>query len=1102
MFAVCHNWDRLRGKLYCQAPMSAKTPLRKGAKRLPRCDTLPRNWKKSQPKASDNENTNTSSSFSRGAGRATSKRTRSKRKKAMTMRIQSPAVGKLSSSSSALLSCTVSPTNLAGDSPTAKALRGAFHRTASRKRLQGGSRLGGSDANIRVYVRVRPEGVSATSPSSNSEANETVFQDNLDSPNSFAAGEKPFEVTSETTLVHRISGKHGKTFTFDGIFDSVECSQSRVFETLGQRQVDKALCGFNGSLFAYGQTGSGKTYTMLGPSSASLNEHDHDEHAGLIPRVLAYLFEKKRMAEAIPEEGNPSKDSPISQQVDNDDAKVVSSSTPSCTKTMPSARKISDLTVRVSYLEIYRERIADLLNVQEISKTSKAFTVSSTSSKIRAPSLRLKEDKKTGPFVEGLRQIVVKSPEEALSIMAKGNESRTMASTKMNNTSSRSHAVFTICIDGKIDENFGDSKHDNRKEGRKKQSVQRRRFSSRINLVDLAGSERQSGTGATGVRQKEGSAINKSLSVLGTVIMNLVDIGDGKARHIHYRDSKLTFLLRDSLGGNTFTTIIATVTSLPKHAQETLSTLHFAQRAKSVRNRVTRNVITDDATRVQELQREVRRLKRQIRSEARGNSDEGAKLTRKGPFSMAAAGLARLDEKEAADAALRNAKEARAQLKAELNEQIAKEVALQKQYKQVEDKMSRMAAERDKAVQDAAAREQELEELRLEHATLASKRRRSSISFRRRQSRMSAIGAPLSPILPEGLMDRIQEQVRTEKKNKELALGVKEEQQSTCTAMQTDPVKFAKDVPRSSASTMTTSSLKSTAAQTAETEQSEVSIVTNDSSVQCELEFDEVLSTAKTDRDLRNLNAQELLRELLNQRKYLEEAQSSISKLSATAANTQKELSEECNVLRERCDVLESEKASLLLKQNKISQNTHISPNINNSLILGSSLLPPPSFALMSHKAVDMSNGLMKVMEQKLEKKCEELELIKTEKEALKAENRRLRTSAKRLGSLGNRSSTNSLYSDVEGNENRNTMRAGSLRNSRNSSFGSPYGQNSTSKLSISKSSSSSRASSPVLGGGGVSGPPGPKREDSFSSGTNTRTSVRARSSLKDLFYN
>jgi hypothetical protein len=421
----------------------------------------------------------------------------------------------------------------------------------------------------------------------------------------------------------------------------------------------------------------------------------------------------------------------------------------------------------VSYLEIYRERIADLLNVQDISKAATAFSASASANSKRAPSLRLKEDKKTGPFVEGLKQLVVNSPEEALELMAKGNASRTMASTKMNNTSSRSHAVFTVCISGKMEEEVqpklttaGATTTTAKKGNTKSRRSKGRRFTSRINLVDLAGSERQSGTKSSGVRQKEGSAINKSLSVLGTVIMNLVDIGDGKARHIHYRDSKLTFLLRDSLGGNTYTTIIATVTSLPKHAQETLSTLHFAQRAKSVRNCVTRNVITDDATRVQELQKQVRRLKRQMQKAA---ADGTASLS----SSMVPASVGQ--PPLAARKALREAKEARAQLKAELNEQIAKEVELQQAHRMVEEKMARMEAERNKAVLDAAAREQELEELRLEHATLASRRRRSSVAFRRRQSRMSTIGAPLSPILPEGLMDRIQEQVQTAKKKREHA---------------------------------------------------------------------------------------------------------------------------------------------------------------------------------------------------------------------------------------------------------------------------------------------------------------------------------------------
>jgi kinesin family protein 15 len=414
-------------------------------------------------------------------------------------------------------------------------------------------------ANISVYVRVRP----TVTRRSNNQQNEQEEENNENMENKHPDETEPIEepsftVESDSTLIHRISGQQGKRFLMDKIFEE-ESTQEEVFERIGRAQVDKAMSGFHGSIFAYGQTSTGKTYTMLGPNGGrgDLSSPEISRDIGLIPRILHYLFQKVR------------------SQDDN--------------KNDNSSEQNRVQKVTVSYLEIYNETLRDLLN--EDSE--------------EGHNLPIKEHKRDGPFVKGLTEKVVTCPDEALSLMEIGNAARSQAKTRMNDTSSRSHAVFTIRVDGQMCSATADGR--------------RRKFTSKMNLVDLAGSERQRNTGAEGKRLREGSAINKSLSVLGTVIMNLVDIGDGRSRHVHYRDSKLTFLLRDSLGGSTYTSIIATVTSKEEHAQETLSTLHFAQRAKSVKNVVTRNVEVIDT--VSGLRRELRSLKKQLkRSESTGSN--------------------------------------------------------------------------------------------------------------------------------------------------------------------------------------------------------------------------------------------------------------------------------------------------------------------------------------------------------------------------------------------------------------------------------------------------------------------------------------------------
>ncbi|KAI4885619.1 hypothetical protein NFI96_019061, partial [Prochilodus magdalenae] len=243
---------------------------------------------------------------------------------------------------------------------------------------------------------------------------------------------------------------------------------------------------------------------------------------------------------------------------------------------------------KCSFIEIYNEQIFDLLDSA-------------------SASLFLREDIKKGVFVEGAVEKYAASAAEAYQVLSMGWRNRRVASTSMNRESSRSHAVFTMTLESK-------------ETGHEVVNIR----TSQLNLVDLAGSERQRDTHAEGSRLKEASSINRSLMCLGQVIMALVDVSNGRSRHICYRDSKLTFLLRDSLGGNAKTYIIANVHPGSKCFGETLSTLQFAQRAKLIKNKAMIN--EDTQGNVKQLQAEVKKLKEQLASalSARHNVNEHA----------------------------------------------------------------------------------------------------------------------------------------------------------------------------------------------------------------------------------------------------------------------------------------------------------------------------------------------------------------------------------------------------------------------------------------------------------------------------------------------
>uniref|UniRef100_A0A8C7RFB4 Kinesin motor domain-containing protein n=1 Tax=Oncorhynchus mykiss TaxID=8022 RepID=A0A8C7RFB4_ONCMY len=248
---------------------------------------------------------------------------------------------------------------------------------------------------------------------------------------------------------------------------------------------------------------------------------------------------------------------------------------------------------KCSFIEIYNEQIYDLLDSA-------------------SASLFLRENIKKGVFVEGAVEKFVTSAAEAYQVLSMGWRNRRVASTSMNRESSRSHAVFTMTLESKEPA---------------KEVVNIR--TSQLNLVDLAGSERQRDTHTEGSRLKEASSINRSLMCLGQVIMALVDVSNGKSRHICYRDSKLTFLLRDSLGGNAKTYIIANVHPGSKCFGETLSTLQFAQRAKLIKNKAMIN--EDTQGNVRQLQTEVKKLKEQLAQALFAQTHSGGDMAPGGP---------------------------------------------------------------------------------------------------------------------------------------------------------------------------------------------------------------------------------------------------------------------------------------------------------------------------------------------------------------------------------------------------------------------------------------------------------------------------------------
>ncbi|XP_026104844.1 kinesin-like protein KIF1A isoform X2 [Carassius auratus] len=346
-----------------------------------------------------------------------------------------------------------------------------------------------------------------------------------------------------TTIMNPKLPKESKSFNFDYSYwshttpeDVNYACQKQVYKDIGEEMLLHAFEGYNVCIFAYGQTGAGKSYTMMGKQ-----EKDQE---GIIPLLCEDLFTK------------------ISDNNDNS----------------------MSYSVEVSYMEIYCERVRDLLNPKN------------------KGNLRVREHPLMGPYVEDLSKLAVTSYSDIQDLMDSGNKARTVAATNMNETSSRSHAVFNII--------FTQKRHDSETENTSEKV-------SKISLVDLAGSERADSTGAKGTRLKEGANINKSLTTLGKVISGLAEMDCAPNKNkkkkkvesfIPYRDSVLTWLLRENLGGNSRTAMVAALSPADINYDETLSTLRYADRAKQIRCNA---VINEDPNNrlVRELKDEVARLK-------------------------------------------------------------------------------------------------------------------------------------------------------------------------------------------------------------------------------------------------------------------------------------------------------------------------------------------------------------------------------------------------------------------------------------------------------------------------------------------------------------
>ncbi|XP_042154095.1 kinesin-like protein KIF21A isoform X4 [Oncorhynchus tshawytscha] len=334
-----------------------------------------------------------------------------------------------------------------------------------------------------------------------------------------------------------------KAFTYDYVFD-MDSQQDIIYTHCTEKLIDGCFEGYNATIFAYGQTGSGKTYTMGTGFDVNISE----EELGIIPRAVKHLFrgiEERR--HSATEQGKP----------------------------------VPEFKINAQFLELYNEEVLDLFESKR-----------DVDGKRQKSTIKIHEDASGGIYTVGVTTRTVTSEAEMMQCLKLGALSRTTASTQMNIQSSRSHAIFTIhlcqvrvCTPDDSESNETDGRLAN---GSSEISSEFETLTAKFHFVDLAGSERLKRTGATGDRAKEGISINCGLLALGNVISALGDRSK-RSTHVPYRDSKLTRLLQDSLGGNSQTVMIACISPSDRDFMETLSCLNYANRARNIKNKVMVN---------------------------------------------------------------------------------------------------------------------------------------------------------------------------------------------------------------------------------------------------------------------------------------------------------------------------------------------------------------------------------------------------------------------------------------------------------------------------------------------------------------------------------
>jgi len=510
-----------------------------------------------------------------------------------------------------------------------------------------------SRSTVRVYVRVRPP-----NPKEELEARD---------------GPSPplLQVIGNAVRVHsrKKDGETTADFVFDHCFDSTRAGngaeQADIYAVVGKEVLANARDGYNACLFAYGQTGSGKTHTMMG-------DVDGPER-GLIPRLCADLFA-------------PQTDSGYAAHTTR---------------------------VQASYLEIYCERVYDLL------------------SKDQQGDLQVRQHPEKGPFVEGLSTHDVGTLEQVVALLHRGSKNRTTCATLMNNSSSRSHAIFML--------NYTQTFYAGTTQA---QRVQARSKSSRIYLVDLAGSERTKLSGVSGQNMEEAKKINQSLSTLGRVIDLLADRQAGQKCVLPVRESLLTWLLADSLGGNSKTIMMAAVSPSTTSCEETLSTLRYAARTKCIVNEAFVNE-TLDLKMVDDLRGQIGNLQELLKNSQMSRDGEISSL--EGQLQSAVSRTVELEwELAEARRAAQRAQDEReeagreaARLQAELSQgadalhhlQVLYDAAMRRKsdleasLTNAQPQAAELQAVRGRAVQEAGALREELEALRRRSTEAADEHR-------------------------------------------------------------------------------------------------------------------------------------------------------------------------------------------------------------------------------------------------------------------------------------------------------------------------------------------------------------------------------------------